>query len=225
MHSQDSKRLRRSNLNSGVRDVIRGSPHRVVGQLAWVKGRRRTNVPWESRPERDAARILAADSRVLTLEAQPFVVNYRIDGHAHKYTPDYRVGHRTKPFILEVKEFAEASKPENQERFAAIAEVLAEEGSEFKVWTESEYRRQPLLSNSNYVLRFRNYPYEEAQAEKVALLLAKQRSLPASVIANELGSDFSPLLLFALVCAGIIHVDCDRLLGVDPVFHEVPSNG
>lgn len=214
-----------SSSSTGVRDVIRGCPWRVVGEIAWVKGGEPVNVPWESRPERDAAKIMAADARIHRIKHQPFVVHYALNGVLHKYIPDYKVNGISTPVILEIKEFAEATNDENQARFPEIARVLASEGFDFRVWTENEFRKQPLLSNSNYVLRFRNYPFEGRLACDVACLLAAHPCLSASAIRAQLGPAATTDALFAIVCFGHIYVDCNQTFGADPTFSEVPRSG
>jgi hypothetical protein len=211
-----------THLSGSTRNVIRSSPHRVVGQFAWVKGEQRTSVPWESRHERDAVRIMAASPAIVTLHAQPFTINYYLDGQEHSYTPDYFVGHRAKPFVLEVKPLEQASLPVIKAGFEQIAKVLESDNLEFRVWTEREYRREPLLSNSSYILRFRSYPVDELDAIRVTSLLEKHSRLSASDIRTSLRLDMPNEALFAMVCFGLIHVDCEHRLGDDPTFSRVP---
>lgn len=225
MPKKRSKGGKRRGSSGGVRDVIRECPHRVVGEVAWPKGGDPTNVPWESRPERDALKILAADARVCRALHQPFFVHYELDGVLHKHIPDYKVDAISRPFILEVKELAEAKNEENQARLPEVTRVLATEGLDYRVWTEQEYRREPLLSNSNYVLRFRNYPFEEHLVRDVVRLLAKHSCLRVSALHSLLGSTVSTDALFAMVCFGYIYVDCNKPFGADPIFSEVPKDG
>ena len=206
-----------------VRDVIRGSPHRVVGQFAWVKGTRK-NVQWESRPERDAIRIAAVDHRILGIQEQPFVVNYRFDGGLHKYTPDLQLALFPKPLVVEVKELAEANTPENQARFLEISRVLANEGFDFAVWTEKEFRSQPHLDIATYVLRYRNYPFDYNETRQVRVLLEKRGSLRSSELCKRCGPKVTTESLFAMSCFGLVHVNCGMPLGNDPTFHPVPNH-
>lgn len=206
---------------AGVRNVVRASPQRVVGQVAWVKGEQRKNVPWQSRPERDALKIMAASPIVRTAISQPFTTTYFFNEEEHEYTPDYLVGLNEQSFILEVKEDKELSQPEVQGRLRAIGQTFADEGRDFRIWTEQEYRREPLLSNSNFVLRFRGYPFSEAIAVKVRRLLASQKSLATSQIQSLLGDEVTPGSLLAMVCFGLIDTDCTVALGSDPVFRQV----
>lgn len=206
-----------------VRNVLRVAPHRVVGQFAWVKTKR-ANVRWESRPERDAIRVLAVHPSVSFVEDQPCTISYRFDGKLHKYTPDLRIFQRGKPSIIEVKEFEEANKPENQARFMEIARVFAYYDLTFTVWTDREFRRQPLLNNATRVLRYRNFPFECTDANKVSTLLASHECLTATELSKHLGSAISTESLFAMVCHGLIHLDCDQPLGDNPIFQRLPTD-
>lgn len=207
-----------------VRDVVRGAPHRVVGQFAWVKQHRR-NIQWESRPERDAIRIAAVDHRVIDIQEQPFVLDYWFEGSLHEYTPDLKLALLNEmPLVVEVKEFAEANTEENKARFSEISRVLANEGHDFAVWTEREFRRKPLLENATYVLRYRNYPFEYEETSRVRTLLENLGSLTASALGNHCGPKVTTESLFAMVCFGLIHVDCNSPLGFDPIFYPVRNN-
>lgn len=222
-HADEYLVQRGQELTGRVRNVIRIAPHRPTGQVAWVKGRLQ-NVQWESRLERDAIYIAAVNPFISAIQEQPFVVRYRLDGQLHEYTPDLWLLCRRKPLVVEVKEAAEASLPENQARFAEIARVLAIYEVDFTVWTETEIRREPLLRNARYVLRFRSYPFEQDDSCSVTKLLEARGPLTHSVIQAALYSGISAGMLFAMVCHGFVYFDCNASRSSDPVFYPLPSS-
>jgi len=218
-----TKRGKGKGSSGRVRNVIRCAPHRVVGQVAWVKSIL-ASVYWESRPERNSIRIAHVDPRVLTVQDQPFTVRYRFIGKLHDYTPDLRFNCRSSRSIVEVKPFKDASSTENQDRFCEIARVLAREEFDFNVWTETEYAKQPRLNNATYVLRYRNYPFEFSTADAIQDLLDAEKDLAFTAIQKHLGPCVNKETLFALVCRGLVHIDCDLPFSPDPVFHRIPSD-
>lgn len=105
-------------------------------------------IAWESLRERDTILLLEFSWGVLSYQEQPARIEY-FDGQTIRdYYPDFEVILEGGSAIhLEVKPVAELAKPPIQAKFKAIAAHYRSRQQEFRIVTEQEIRREPLLSN------------------------------------------------------------------------------
>lgn len=153
-------------------------------------------VAWESLLERDAILLLEVSPGVASFQEQPAVIQYFDGKSLCDYYPDFEVVLADgSVFHLEVKTTSKLKSPKVATKFAAIATHYQERGMGFRVVTEQELQREPLLSN----------------AQDLAYLRGKtSRSLPSfHELRTDLGADI------------IAFVKAEDILGRDTVLHLI----
>jgi hypothetical protein len=105
-------------------------------------------VAWESLLECDAIHLLEFSGGVVSYQEQPTVIQY-FDGHQMRdYYPDFELVLEDGSLVhLEVKPSSQLAKPKVEAKLRAIATHYRLQGRDFRIVTEREIRREPLLSN------------------------------------------------------------------------------
>ncbi len=136
-----------------VREVVTRSGVHFRGKFPSLKLNRM--VHWESTYERDAILHLEYHPLVVSYQEQPSVeIYYDAGGGYHQYVPDFRALFESgKELFIEVKPERSLAVREVREKLAAIAKRFEEQGRHFRVLTEKDIRRQPLLGNLRAVHR------------------------------------------------------------------------
>lgn len=130
-----------------ARKVVTRSGKRIRGKFPSVKLGRM--VHWESLYERDAILHLEYHPLVVSYQEQPSVETYYDPaGKAHRYFPDLSAlfVHGMELFY-EVKPEAFLKQRKVREKLNAVATRFEELGRHYRVLTEKDIRREPLLSN------------------------------------------------------------------------------
>lgn len=138
-------------------------------------------VAWESLLERDAILLLECSPGVAFYREQPTLIEYFDGEKLRQYYPDFEVTLEDGEVLhLEIKTSAELAKPAVESRFRAIAAHYLRQQRDFRIATEREIRREPLLTN----------------ARTLAYLAGRTgKSLPsARVLANQIGYDALPFV-------------------------------
>lgn len=130
-----------------VRKVVTRRGRRFRGYFPSRKLHRM--VAWESLLERDAILLLEVSPGVAFFQEQPTVIQY-FDGQSLcDYYPDFEVILADgSVFHLEVKTTSKLKNPKVAAKFSAIAKHYQEKGLSFRIMTEQELQREPLLSNA-----------------------------------------------------------------------------
>lgn len=138
-------------------------------------------VAWESLLERDAILLLECSQGVVFYREQPTLIEYADGERLGMYYPDFEVTREDGDLLhLEIKTSAELAKPEVGSRFRAIAAHYRRQQRDFRIATEREIRREPLLTNA------RTLAYVAGRTGK---------SLPsARVLASQIGYDALPFV-------------------------------
>jgi TnsA endonuclease N terminal len=97
--------------------------------------------------QKDFMYWLEFDTDVLSYNTPGIAINYHSSGKEKSYTPDFQVVRYQKKQIIEVK----SQKTVESEKYIRLYQMLSglydETGWIFVVLTESEIRREPILSN------------------------------------------------------------------------------
>jgi hypothetical protein len=209
--SRESSQRREVDRLRRVREPVSRSKAGVQGKVADVaSGRSRHG---ESQNELKAFRVLIATARPDAWQEQPFFLEYHHDGTKHWYTPDILVVWGTNQEVVEVKEDAEAEKPENQARFALIRELLAEHGYLFRVWKRSEICAEPRLSNVSLILRYRCVDVSPVERESIRRAFASESERTVRAFSETQGMTVPGVL--RLVLDGTLHIDWWKPLCLD----------
>lgn len=153
-------------------------------------------VACESLLERDAALLLEVSPGVVSYQEQPAVIQYFDGKSLCDYYPDFEVVLADgSVFHLEVKTTAKLKSPKVATKFTAIATHYQERGLGFRIVTEQELQREPLLSN----------------AQEVDYLMGKTgRPLPSfHELRSDLGADT------------VAFAKAESILGRDTVLHLI----
>jgi len=106
-------------------------------------------VAWESLLERDAILLLEVSPGVVSFQEQPTLIRYFNGKVFCDYYPDFEVVLSDgSVFHLEVKTTSKLNTPKVATQFTAIAAHYQEKGFGFRIVTEQELQREPLLSNA-----------------------------------------------------------------------------
>ena len=130
-----------------VRKVVTRSGKRFRGKFPSLKLNRM--VHWESMLERDAILHFEYHPLVLSYQEQPSIeIYYDKDGEQHRYFPDFRLTfHDGEDLYVEIKPSRLLTIRLVRDKLQAIAKRFEEQGRRFRVMTEDDIRRQPLLTN------------------------------------------------------------------------------
>lgn len=92
---------------------------------------------------------------VTSYEAQPGEeIYYMDDGSPHRYYPDLRAWLTDGSVIdIEVKPKQKLAAKATTEKYARIARMYADQGREFRLFTEDIYRKEPLKTNLKQIQR------------------------------------------------------------------------
>ena len=111
----------------------------------------------ESGVERDWATILEFDPTVIIFYEQPFRIEY-FDAENKKRSifPDFLVYYDNgSVVVVEIKLAADASEPENKQKFELEKQILEYHGYGFKLITDEDMENDLLLSNSKKLRPYR----------------------------------------------------------------------
>lgn len=99
--------------------------------------------------ERDAILHFEYHPLVLSYQEQPSIeIYYDKVGKQHRYFPDFRVTFRDgEDLYVEVKPLRVLITKVVHDKLQAVAKRFEEQGRRFRVMTEDDIRRQPLLAN------------------------------------------------------------------------------
>jgi hypothetical protein len=206
-----------------VREPVSRSKSGVQGKVADVASGRSRHA--ESQNELKAFRVLLATAQPDAWQEQPFFLEYHHDGTKHRYTPDILVVWGANQEVVEVKEDAEAEKPENQARFALIRELLAEHGYLFRLWKRSEICAEPRLTNVGLILRYRCVYVSPAEHERIRRAFASELELSVREFSETQGMTVPGVL--RLVLDGTLHIDwweplcLDSKVSITPIGRQV----
>jgi hypothetical protein len=106
-------------------------------------------VQWESFLERDAILHFEYHPLVVSYQEQPSIETfYDKSGELRTYFPDFRVDFDDgRELFVEVKPAEKLKDPQLRDRLDRIAARFKEQGRLFKVMTDVDIRREPLLGN------------------------------------------------------------------------------
>ncbi|MFC4349517.1 TnsA endonuclease N-terminal domain-containing protein [Kordiimonas lipolytica] len=128
--------------------------HRSI--TGWISGKPKDDqIQFESTLERDFAYLAFFDPRVLSIQAQPFTLEYTdAQGNPRIYTPDFQVRYlssfeQCSEAIVEIKYQKELEEKEAEfaDRFASMKRWSEENNTEFHIVTENEIRVGSRLFN------------------------------------------------------------------------------
>lgn len=132
-----------------------------IGKFPSLKNKK---VVWfESHLERDFIYLAEFDREVIRYQEQPIKIKYVYDGKQCHYTPDFFIERQDKKQIVEVKPQYKTEKEEFIAFSTSMQKLLASEGYEYIVITDSTIRLQPRLSNIRLLWYYARIPISTRQ--------------------------------------------------------------
>lgn len=180
-----------------TRKVITRSGARIRGKFPSAKMGK--SVHWESLLERDACLLLEFSSGIRSYQEQPRKVQMSASGHPDQVqypdfeitTVDGEVGY------LEIKHSSQFSRPDVKAKLQLLQEQLEEEGYFYRVLTEVEIRRQPLLQNLWCLLPYRSPCIKPIHGDLANKISSHLHETTLNELSEILGSTQSVMTLLA----------------------------
>lgn len=154
-----------------ARKVVTRSRARPTGKYPSLKSGRM--MQWESPHEHCAFQLLDADPSVLSFSEQPALITYKMDGVIHRHYPDLLVKYRHGTELWEVKPWCDALTPEIQARTRLMTQLLPKYGYTYRVMTENELDRNPMLATAQKLIKFGRRPVPLIEWERVRQVFLK----------------------------------------------------
>jgi TnsA endonuclease N terminal len=172
-------------INMRVRKVVTRSGKRFRGKFPSQKMNKM--VHWESLLERDAIFHFEYHPQVVKYQEQPSI-EYYYDKEAipRKYYPDFLVTFADdSELLVEVKYVCDLASKKAQQKYQTIAKRLEEQDRRFRIMTEVDIRREPLLSNLKHIHRCgKRIAQAESQFHLAKTLSSGSRWTLANVVAQ-----------------------------------------
>lgn len=205
-----------------VRKVVTRSGKRFRGKFPSAKLGRM--VEWESLHERDAILHLEYHPLIVSYQEQPSIeIYYDPAGESHKYFPDFSaLFDHGKELFIEIKPSRILKKRDVREKLEAVATRFEEQGRQFRVLTEVQIRRQPLISNLVAIHRSAKNASYRVSIEQLIRLLSGGPIWTFRELENQLGSAQK---VIRLILANHLRVDFETKLSDDSAVWLVSSRG
>lgn len=160
------------------------------------------------------------DDRISAVQEQPERLDYKRNGKIRRYTPDFRIERNQRSCLIEVKPEEKLACDEVRDKLEFIQDLYAENGDPLEIVTDSDIRREPLLSNLKLLKRYRRRSLMGMQG--IQLVEDIRHVLPAS--AYELASLLSGghATVYALIAAG--YLSCDLNLSFELATARITAN-
>lgn len=163
------------------------------------------------------------DGDITAFIEEPVTVEYILDGRRARYRPDALVIGRAQE-IIEVKYEADASEPENENRWPQIARAVNAFGYDFRVLTERHLRASTRFATVTTIFENRHatMPPDETLAAVRSASAGEPRPTTRQLI-----DAFQPHLSLPALCAmirwGFVAVDLEQVFGMDMVVRPGPG--
>jgi hypothetical protein len=172
-------------------------------------------VAWESPLERDVILHLEFSPGVVRFQEQPEKVIYWA-GEAFSFCyPDFRLELRDgRQVPLEAKPSRKLEKPKVAEKYRWIAIHFDEQGEAFRVVTERDVRREPLLKNLKKLRPMLRRKPEDQGWKKLLPEIVAGSELPIDEVTRRIGRDRT----LRLIAHQLLHCDLTKpLAGINPI--------
>ncbi|OHC72439.1 MAG: hypothetical protein A3H93_05785 [Rhodocyclales bacterium RIFCSPLOWO2_02_FULL_63_24] len=169
-------------------------------------------VAWESLLERDALYLFEFSPGVVSYREQPTLIQYSDGERIRDYYPDFELVLEDESRVhVEVKSSAQLSKPKVRAKLLAIARHYERKGLRFRIATEREIRREPLLTNLRSLSYVRGRPGHSLPTGPELTRAFGARALRLDEMGTVLGED----AVVRLIAIGRIGCDLTKPLGAD----------
>lgn len=195
-----------------VRKVVTRSGKRFRGKFPSLKLNRM--VHWESILERDAILHFEYHPLILSYQEQPSIeIYYDKEGEQRRYFPDFRLTFRDgEDLYIEVKPLRMLVIKAIHDKLQAVAIRFEEQGRRFRIMTEDDIRRQPLLEN---LQRLHSASKRAAQKIPDAQAAEKLSGGPNWKLANLSAQLLGIHNVLRLVQSNHLHIDLEKQLTDD----------
>jgi hypothetical protein len=171
-------------------------------------------VHWESLLELDAIFHFEYHPSLLSYQEQPSLeIYYDKEGAQHRYFPDFRLDFQDgRELYVEVKPARVLATKLVREKLQSVAKRFEEQGRHFRVMTEEDIRREPLLSNLKSIHESSKH---SAQAVPDAQLIGTLSGGPFWTLSTLVGHFNGIQKVLRLVCSNHLRIDLEKPLTDD----------
>ena len=152
--------------------IIKKSACNMPGLFPSLKNRE--GIMFESTVERDYCYYLELDQSVSFYEAQPLTLEFRIDGKARRYTPDFLVLFIDSGLKLLVEVKREEALLDDDGmliKLNVVREEFKKRGYKFEVKEKSVIRQEPRLGNLKIIYKYLRYQIDIGEKKMILELL------------------------------------------------------
>lgn len=217
-----SRRKKKTPTEDRARFLVDQCPHRIVG-VVHLPGCEVDAPEHESPNEHAAIRLLALCSDVAKIHSQKERLAY-IDkeGIERKYTVDFGITLTDGSSIpIEVKPLTILLRPENQEKFVAIAKEYGKKGRSFAILTDHALRLEPRHTIARCLRLYLTAQVPDAARESILAILGKGKKTIRQVVAEM--DDEAPLAhIYSLIAQRQLCISWNEPFGLD--MHVSPPN-
>lgn len=171
-------------------------------------------VHWESILERDAIFHFEYNPSLVSYQEQPSIeIYYDKKGIQHRYFPDFRLDFQDgRELYVEVKPARVLATRLVREKLQSVAKRFEEQGRHFRVITEDDIRREPLLSNLKSI---HDSSKRAAQVVPDAQLIDTLSDGPIWKLSNLVRHFNGIQKVLQLVCSNHLRIDLEKPLTDD----------
>lgn len=171
-------------------------------------------VAWESLLERDALYLLEFSPGVVSYREQPTLVQYFDGAQIRDYYPDFELALQDGSLVhLEIKSSSQFDRPKVRAKLAAIAKSYEQKEWGFRIATEREIRREPLLTNLRFLCYLLGRPGHNLPTGGELIQIFGSAALGLGEVISVLGEDTA----WRLIATGRITCDLNKPLEFDTV--------
>ena len=176
-------------------------------------------VEYESLLERDAILLFEFSSGVVSYQEQPEMIYYNDGDKTRQYFPDFEVVLITGEIIhVEVKPYQRLNTPELLNKFGAIAAHYQTHRAEFKILTEKNIRREPLLSN---LKRLASLKQSDSNLDRAFNICQQRLLLDPICSVSALSQGFMKGEVFRLIALGKLICNLEQKLDSNTNFVRI----
>lgn len=187
-----------------------------IGKFPSLKNK--STIWFESHLERDFIYLIEYEKDVIQYREQPFKVRYLLNNKQHHYTPDFLIERGNKKQIVEIKPQSKIEKEEFVYFSKHMKELLAGEGYEYLVITDSTIRLQPRLSNIKLFWRYSRIPISAEHQILIYRIFDKLSLVSFAQLSSILSqSKCQKEIIYTLIFHGFLQVDIEKPVNEESV--------
>ncbi|MDA2136740.1 MULTISPECIES: TnsA endonuclease N-terminal domain-containing protein [Bacillus cereus group] len=167
---------------------------------------------YESLLERDFIKLLEFDCNVVFYESQPLCIQYRYEGRAYRYFPDFKVITRDlHTYLYEIKPKERIKDSDNLVKFEVGKMYCEQQGWIYSIMTEDDIRKGYLIENLDKLMVIKEAQTNNSIMKYVSDYMEKHKNTCTIKELRPMLSEFSEAEIignvYFMICKNLIKVD------------------